>query len=196
MSGRNQITGRHAGDAAIEHFFIFNHKHYYETPHLATLVLTLLASTMMYRPRLQKKLSPKHLGKHRGKEKLSSITSLKMETNATIMGNEAAGYTLVLNGRVQNETNFNSSAICRLLRTRGCRQPDGRRCPGHARRGLQIRKGRHLYLPLPRLRCRGRTVTLAGREKWAMNALRLLTNAESVDQLLASIRPVFILFRR
>lgn len=62
----------------------------------------------------------KHIEAIGGKEKLTAITSVKMENTMQVMGNEAPSTTIILNGKgFRNESEFNGQKMVQVVTDKG-----------------------------------------------------------------------------
>ncbi len=86
----------------------------------ALLLLTALFSTASIYAQTVEEIIAKHIDAIGGKEKLSSITSIRMENTVQIMGSEGPSTTTILNGKgFRNESEFNGQKLVQVYTDKG-----------------------------------------------------------------------------
>jgi hypothetical protein len=149
------------------------------------LVMALLAITTTYAQSVDEIIA-KHLDAIGGKDKLSGITSVRMETNSQIMGTDAPGSTTILNGKgFRNETEFNGQKIIQVYTDKGGWAVSPMSGDAQAMTDDQFKSGKDLVYIVPFLdySSRGCKVELVGREKVGdANTYKIkLTNKDNVS---------------
>jgi hypothetical protein len=83
---------------------------------LCSFFTALLCSALSIHAQTADEIIAKHIEAIGGKEKLSAITSVRIESTVQIMGNDAPGSTVIVNGKgFRNESEFNGSKIIQVL---------------------------------------------------------------------------------
>lgn len=129
----------------------------------------------------------KHIDAIGGKEKLSQVTSVYLESTTEIMGNEATSKTIILNGKgYKNEMDFNGQQIVQVLTDKGgwAINPFGGSTSATAITPEQYKSSEDgIYLPDPLFNYaeHGAKVELEGQEKVGdINAYKIkYTNKDS-----------------
>src|SRR6059058_6077097 len=84
------------------------------------LMLSVLTGVAAVRAQTADEIINKHLEAIGGKEKLKSITSVRMENTMQVMGNEAPSTTVILDGKgFRSESEFNGQKIIQVFTDKG-----------------------------------------------------------------------------
>jgi hypothetical protein len=150
--------------------------------------LAILFSTKAINAQSADEIIAKHIEAIGGKEKLSGINSIRMENSINVMGNDAPGTTIVLNGKgYRNESEFNGQKIIQVYTDKGgwAVNPFAGGAEPEAMPENQYKAGLgQLYIvPLLNYAARGDKAELLGQEKLGnVNAYKLkLTTSDNIS---------------
>src|SRR5437762_14144835 len=86
---------------------------------LSLLLAALFSMASVYAQTVEEIIG-KHIDAIGGKEKLSTITSVRMENTVQVMGSEGPSTTIILNGKgFRNESEFNGQKIVQVYTDKG-----------------------------------------------------------------------------
>ncbi|MEN9569759.1 MAG: hypothetical protein RL172_990 [Bacteroidota bacterium] len=134
------------------------------------LIVAAVASSFSSMAQTADEVINKHIEAIGGKEKLSAITSVKMERTLQIMGNDAPATTIILNGKgYRNESEFGGQKMVEVITDKGgwaINPMMGSADPQPmADAQYQAGKGQLYAVPLLNYQARGEKASLLGQEK-------------------------------
>lgn len=134
------------------------------------VTLTALVSIVMVNAQTADEIIAKHVEAIGGKEKLSQLNSVSVESNTEVMGNATKTKTTILNGKgFRNESDFNGQQIVQVVTDKGgwAINPFGGSTDPVAIPAEQYQQGEdQIYVdPLYNYAAKGAKVVLLGKEK-------------------------------
>lgn len=153
------------------------------------LTLTAFLTIALAKAQTADEIIAKHIDAMGGKDKLSQVTSLYLESGTEVMGNESASKTTILNGKgYKSESEFNGQKIVQVVTDKGgwAINPFGGSTEPAALPQEQFKMAQdNLYIPDPLFNyaAHGGKVELQGQEKvGAVNAYKLkYTNKDNAE---------------
>lgn len=134
------------------------------------LTLTAVVSVAMAHAQTADEIAAKHIDAIGGKDKLSQVTSVYMESGTEVMGNESATKTTILTGKgFRNESDINGQQFVQVLTDKGgwAINPFGGSGAAEAMPAEQYKAGQdQIYIdPFLNYAARGAKLELVGKEK-------------------------------